>query len=62
MGKYGPEKPPYLDMFHAVTHIQNPLKDLTYSEPSQRFEFFAKIVESYNYFSKALRLRSLTGF
>ena len=42
MGKYGPEKPPYLDMFHAVTHIQNPLKDLTYSEPSQRFEFFCE--------------------
>ena len=53
MGKYGPEKPPYLDTFHAVTHIQNPLKDLS---------FFAKIVESYNYFSKALHLRSLTGF
>ena len=35
--------------------IQNPLKDL-------RFEFFAKIVRNYNYYSKALYLRSLTGF
>ena len=40
------------------------LKPNTYSEPSQRFkmEFFAKIVENYNYFSKPLHLTSLTWF
>ena len=40
------------------------LKPDTYSEPSQRFktEFFAKIVKNYNYFFKALHLRSLTEF
>ena len=34
-----------------------------YSEPSKRhkMEYFAKIHEVYNYFSKALYLRSLTG-
>ena len=39
-------------------------KTHTYSESSQRFktECFAKIVKLYNYFSKALYLRSLTGF
>ena len=36
------------------TFIQNPLKDL-------RWSFFAKIVKNYNYFSKVLHLRSLTG-
>ena len=41
-------------------HIWNPE---TYSEPSQKFkmECFAKIV-SYNYFSKTIYLRFLTGF
>ena len=40
------------------------LKSSTYSEPSQRLtmEFFAKIVKNYNYFSKLIHLRSLTGF
>ena len=40
------------------------LKPSTYLEPSQRFkmEFFAKIFKNYNYFSKALHLRSLTEF
>ena len=40
------------------------LKPDTYSESSQRFgiEFFAKIVKRYNYFSKTLHVRSLTGF
>ena len=39
------------------------LESNTYSEPSQRFEmeYFAKIVKSYNHFSKVLYLRSLTG-
>ena len=37
-------------------HIISPL------EPSQRMECFAKVVRSYNYSSKALYLRSLTGF
>ena len=43
----------------TLTH----LKPGTYSEDSQRFkiELFAKIVKRYNYFSKMLRLRSLTG-
>ena len=58
-------------------HIQNPviftkiyeysnsgIKTDTYAEPSQRFRmtFSAKIVKNYNYFSKVLHLRSLTGF
>ena len=53
-------------------HIDNPgiiriltyLKPDRYSEPSQRFkmERFVKIIKSYNYFSKALYHRSLTGF
>ena len=41
------------------------LKPDKHAEPSQRFkmeEFFAKIVENYNNFSKALHLRSLTEF
>ena len=40
------------------------LKPVTYLKPSQRFriEFFAKTVKSYNYFSKAAHLRSLTRF
>ena len=40
------------------------LKPDTYLEPSQRYKmgFFAKIVKNYNYFYKALQLRSLTGF
>ena len=44
--------------------IRTYLKPDTYSEPSQRFEMecFAKIVKNYNYFSKALHLRSLTEF
>ena len=39
------------------------LKPDTYSESSQRFwmEYFAKIIQNYNYFSKALHLRSVTG-
>ena len=36
-------------------HIQNPLKD-------SKWRFFGKIVKNYNYFSKALHLRSLTRF
>ena len=49
-----------LPMFKTLTH----LKPNTYIEPSQWFEmeFFAKIVKNYNHFSKALHLRSLTGF
>ena len=40
------------------------LKPTTYLEPSRRFkmECFAKTVQNYNYFSKVLYLRSLTGF
>ena len=40
------------------------LKLDTYSEPSQKFKmvYFAKIIKSYNYFSKAPYLRSLTWF
>ena len=39
------------------------LKPDKYLEPSKRFkmEIFAKIAKNYNYFSKALHLRSLTG-
>ena len=60
------------------THIQNPVIFIKIDKPcvileiqnpgflksSQRFkiECFGKIVKSYNYFSKALCLRSLTGF
>ena len=49
-----------LRIFRTLTY----LKSVTYSEPSQRFrmEYFAKIVKDYNHFSKALHLRSLTGF
>ena len=53
-------------------HIDNPgifrtltyLKPDTYVEPSQRLKMtcFAKIVTSYNYFFKALYLRSMTEF
>ena len=68
----------YSELFHNCipTHIQNPviftkifitltyLKPVTYSESSQRFwmEFSPKIIKDYNYFPKALHLRSLTGF
>ena len=41
------------------------LKPSTCSEPSKRFQiefFFAKIVKKYNYLSRGLHLRSLTGF
>ena len=40
------------------------LKHATYSKPSQRrkIEFFAKIVQNYNYFSKALQFRSFSTF
>ena len=43
-----------LRIFRTLTY----LKPNTYSKPSQRFkmEFFAKIVQNYNYFSKALLL------
>ena len=43
-----------LRIFRTLTY----LKPDTYSEPSQkiRIEFFAKIVENYNYFSKALHI------
>ena len=47
-------------------NIQNPdiFKPDTYLEPSQRLKMtcFAKIVTSYNYFFKALYLRSMTEF
>ena len=36
-------------------------KPNTYWEPSKRFKCFIKRVKSYDYFSKALFLRSLTG-
>ena len=32
-GKYGPEKTPYLDTFHAVKRTQNPVKHLRWSFP-----------------------------
>ena len=38
------------------------LKRATYSKPSQRRKFFAKIVQNYNYFSKALQFRSFSTF
>ena len=49
-----------LRTFRTLTY----LKPVTYSESIQRFkmELFAKIVKSYNYFSKVLHLRSLTEF
>ena len=49
-----------LRTFRTLTY----LKPVTKSEPIQRFkmELFAKIVKSYNYFSKVLHLRSLTEF
>ena len=63
------------ELFHNCipTHIQSPVtfrKLYEYSELSQtrhifrrfKMELFAKIVKNYNCFSKALHLRSLTGF
>ena len=49
-----------LRIFRTLTYF----KPGTNAEPSQRFKmkFFAKIVKNYNYFSKALHLRSLTEF
>ena len=50
----------YPEIFRALTNS----KPDSYSEPSQKLKmaYFAKIVKSYNYFSKTLNLRSLTGF
>ena len=47
-------------VFGTLTH----LKPDIYSKPCQRFKIqcFAKIVKSYNHFSKVLYLRSLTEF
>ena len=49
-----------LQKFKTLTY----LKPDTYSDLSQRFKikFFVEIVKNYNYFSKALHLRSFTGF
>ena len=49
-----------LQIFRTLTY----LKPDTYSEPSQRskMEFNMRIVKNYNYFSKALHFRPLTGF
>ena len=48
----------------VILTILEYLKPDRYSESSQRFqmECFEKMFESYNYFSRALRLRSLAGF
>ena len=49
---------------HGIIRILIYLKPDIYSEPFQRFkmEYFAKIVESHDYFSKALYLRSVAEF
>ena len=54
------QNPDSSGIFRTLTY----LKLDTYSEPSQRFkiECFAKIILSYNYFSKVLYLKPLTGF
>ena len=49
-----------LQIFKTLTY----LKPGTYSDLSQgiKIKFFVEIVKNYNYFSKALHLRSFTGF
>ena len=58
------QNPVILRKIYEYSELLTYLKSDTYSEPSQRLkiEFFAKIVKKYNYFPKALHLRSLTGF
>ena len=58
------QKPVILTKIYKYPELLTYLKRDTYLEPSERFkmELFAKIFKNYNYFSKALYLRSLTGF